>query len=164
MRTRLSRATRLLKLQERLHQRAEQEHALLERRVQMADTAREDLIRALNEASAFHEPLRATAVHRLKTLAVAAQELRAERDASTQQLRARATQHRRTELWVDRLGAEVRHWAEKRDWAERLDRLTGATEEASLRSARPANPASEPRLPTAAAGPAGPVPPDTSAQ
>lgn len=89
MRTRLSRAMRLLRLQDRMHQLAERDLAALDRRVQAADMAQADLIRALNEASAFHEPLRATAVGRLRRLAVEAQELRAERDISALRLMER---------------------------------------------------------------------------
>jgi hypothetical protein len=169
MRTRLRRALRLLTLQDRIHRLAEQEHAVLERRVQAADKAREDLIRALNEASAFHEPLRATALERLKSLAVSAQALRDARDASARQLRERATQHKRTALWVDRLEAQVRQQAERRDWAERLDLLTAGA--ASLPPARPASLTDESGLPatvpeSAAPGDgAGPDPafPETSA-
>ncbi|MBE7203161.1 MAG: hypothetical protein INR70_35940 [Parafilimonas terrae] len=153
METRLRRATRLLHLQDRMHRLAEGELATLERRVQAADTAQEDLIRALNEASAFHEPIRATAVGRLKSLAIAAQDLRTERDAAAQRLLDRATQHKRTELWAGRLEAEHRQHAEKRDWAERLDLLSA---EASLRSAKPGNPAGEPSHPAAVPGPAAP--------
>lgn len=153
MPARLRRAMRLLRLQERMHQLAERNLTLLDRRVQAADTAQEDLIRALNEASAFHEPIRATAVGRLKTLALTAQALRAERDVSAQRLRERATQHKRTELWVGRLEIQHRRDAEKRDWAERLDRLTAG--EASLRSAKPVNGADEPNFPAAATGSAG---------
>lgn len=146
MRTRLSRAMRLLRLQDRMHQLAERDLAALDRRVQAADMAQADLIRALNEASAFHEPLRATAVGRLRRLAVEAQELRAERDISALRLMERSTQHKRTELWVGRLETAQRQHAEKRDWAERLDHL-GLTTEASLRSAKPVNLQDEPRSP-----------------
>ncbi len=142
MQTRLRRARRLVRLQDRMHRLAERELAVAEHRVRAADTAQEDLIRALNEASNFHEPIRATAVGRLKALAVAAQDLRAERDASAQQLRERATQHRRTALWVERLESAHRLHAERRDWAERLDRLTAP--EASFRPATPVSLADEP--------------------
>ena len=154
MEARLRRATRLLRLQDRMHRQAERDLAQSERRVQAADAAQGDLIRALNEASAFHEPLRATAVGRLKSLAVAAQDRRAERDAAAQRLLDRATQHRRTELWADRLEVENRQHAEKRDWAERLDLLTAP--EASFRSAKPASPVGAARRPATATGPAGP--------
>ncbi|SDN42040.1 hypothetical protein SAMN05216360_10886 [Methylobacterium phyllostachyos] len=172
MQTRLRRATRLMRVQDRMRQRAEQELAGLERRVQAADTAQADLIRALNEASAFHEPLRATALHRLKSLAVTAQALRAERDVSAQQLLDRATQHKRTENWVDRLEAEHRRHREKQDWAERLDLLSAAAAPvASLPPAKPANGADEPDRPATAPRPVdpedrtghGPTHPDTSA-
>lgn len=136
MQTRLHRTRRLLRLQDRMHRLAERELAVLEQRVQAADTAQEDLIRVLNEASAFHEPIRATSVGRLKALAVAAQDLRAERDASAQQLRDRASRHKRTELWVGRLEEEHRRRAEKRDWAERLDRLTDPARQASGQPSR----------------------------
>lgn len=142
MQTRLRRARRLVRLQDRMHRLAERELAVAEHRVRAADAAQQDLIRALNEASDFHEPIRATAVGRLKSLAVGAQDLRAERDASAQRLRERATQHKRTALWVERLEAAYRHHAERRDWAERLDLLTAP--EASLRPARPASVTNEP--------------------
>ena len=169
MEARLRRANRLLRLQDRMHRLAEGELALLEQRVQAADAAQGDLIRALNEASAFHEPLRATAVGRLKTLAVAAQDLRGARDLCAQRLLDRAAQHKRTELWAGRLEAEHRRHVEKQDWAERLDLLTAP--EASLRSAKPASPVGEPSRPATATGPAGPdgpapdghAPPDPSA-
>ncbi|GJE11675.1 hypothetical protein [Methylobacterium longum] len=169
MQARLDRAVRLLRLQDRMHRLAERELALLERRVQAADAAQRDLIRALNEASAFHEPLRATAVGRLKSLAVAAQDLRGEREAAAQRLLDRAAQHKRTGAWAERLETEHRQHAEIRDWAERLDLLTAP--EASLRSARPVSPVGEPSFPAAATGPAGPdglarggpPPPDLSA-
>ena len=154
MEARLRRAARLLRLQGRMHQLAERDLAQSERRVQAADAAQGDLIRALNEASAFHEPLRATAVGRLKSLAVAAQDLRAERDAAAHRLLDRATQHRRTELWAGRLEAEHRRHAEKRDWTERLDLI--AAPEASFRSAKPASPVGEARRPATATSPAGP--------
>jgi hypothetical protein len=131
MQTRLHRTRRLLRLQERLHRLAERELAALEQQVRAADRAQEDLIRVLNEASAFHEPIRATSVGRLKALAVAAQNLRAERDVSAQQLRDRASRHKRTELWAGRLEDEHRAHLEKRDWAERLDRLTDPARQAS---------------------------------
>jgi hypothetical protein len=155
MQTRLHRAKRLLRLQDRMHRLAERELAALDRRAQAADTAREDLIGALNAASAFHEPIRATAVGRLKSLAVAAQDLRAQREAAAQQLRDRASRHKRTELWVGRLEREHRREAERRDWAERLDRLA-ARPEASLRPATPATVAGETSVSAPATDPAGP--------
>ncbi|MCJ2048325.1 hypothetical protein [Methylobacterium sp. J-070] len=154
MQTRLRRATRLLRLQDRMRQLAERELAVLERRVQAADAAQADLIRALNEASAFHEPLRATAIPRLKSLAVTAQGLRAEREVSARKLLERASQHRQTELWTGRLEAEHRQHLEKRDWAERLDRLS--TAEASLPPAKPDRHPDEPDSPATAQGSTGP--------
>jgi len=162
-----------MRVQDRMRQRAEQELAGLERRVQAADTAQADLIRALNEASAFHEPLRATALHRLKSLAMTAQALRAERDVSAQQLLDRATQHKRTENWVDGLEAEHRRHREKQDWAERLDLLSvaAATPAASLPPAKPDTVADETERSATAPCPVdpevragrGPTHPDTSA-
>jgi hypothetical protein len=155
MPSRLDRATRILRVQDRMRQLAERELAAVERRVRAADTAQADLIHALNEASAFHEPLRATALHRLKTLAVTAQEARAERDVRARQLLDRATQHKRTEQWVGRLEAEHERDRERRDWAERLDRLSAAVE-ASLPPAKSDRGADEPDVSAAATSPAGP--------
>jgi len=154
MRSRLDRATRILRVQDRMRQLAERELAVVERKVQAADTAQADLIRALNEASAFHEPLRATALHRLKSLAVTAQEARAEREVRARQLLDRATQHKRTEQWVGRLEAEQERDREKRDWAERLDLLS--TPEASLPPAKPDRGMAEPDVSAAPARPNGP--------
>lgn len=151
MQARLDRAKRLLRLQARMHRLAERELAAAEHRVQAADAAQADLIRALNEASAFHEPLRATAVGRLKSLAITAQDSRAEREASARRLLDRAAQHKRAELWAERLEADHRRQVEKQDWAERLDHLAA---EASLRSAKPINPSGQPSFPAAATGPA----------
>lgn len=156
MQSRLDRATRLLRVQDRMRQLAERELANVERRVQAADTAQADLIRALNDASAFHEPLRATAIHRLKNLAVIAQEARAEREIRARQLLDRATQHKRTEHWVGRLEVEQQREREKRDWAERLDLLSSAPAEASLPPAKPVSAADEPDVSAAAPSPAGP--------
>ena len=156
MPSRLSRATRLLRVQDRMRQLAERELAVVERRVQAADTAQADLIRALNEASAFHEPLRATAVHRLKSLAVAAQEARAEREVRARQLLDRASQHKRTEQWVGRLEVEHQRDQEKRDWTERLDLLSSTAPEASLPPAKPDTAAAEPDVSAVAQRPAGP--------
>lgn len=148
MRARLGRANRLLHVQDQLHRRAERDLAQAERRVQEVDAAQADVIRALNEASAFLEPLRDSAVRRLKSLAIEAQGLRTARDQAAQNLLTQATQHKRAERWVDGLEAERRQQAEKQAWAERLDSLVGPAlspgsspgsgpAQASLRSARP---------------------------
>jgi len=152
MQARLGRATRLLRVQEQMHRRAERELAQAERRVQDVDAAQADVIRALNEASTFLEPLRDAAVRRLKNLAIEAQGLRAERDKVAQQLITQATQHKRAERWVDGLEAERRQEVEKQDWAERLDSLVGPAQ-ASLRSARPDNPLDQSTAPTGSVEP-----------
>lgn len=152
MQARLGRATRLLRVQDQMHRLAERELARAEQRVQEVDAAQADVIRALNEASWFLEPLRDSAVRRLKALAIQAQGLRAERDRAAQRLITQATQHKRAERWVDGLETERRQQAEKREWAERLDSLAGAAQ-ASLRSARADNPLNPSASPTGSVEP-----------
>jgi len=152
MQARLGRAARLLRVQEQMHRRAERDLAQAEGRVQDVDAAQVDVIRALNEASAFLEPLRDAAVRRLKNLAIEAQGLRAARDSAAQDLITQATQHKRAERWVDGLEAERRQQVEKQIWAERLDSLVGPAQ-ASLRSARPDKPLNQSIAPTGSVEP-----------
>ena len=137
MSPRAERTRRLLALQQQLHRVERWKLLGLQRRAAELDALRRSLIAALNDSDALQGLFLDATARRLKSIAMEADAVRREEQVQA----IRVGEHAMRVACAERLSETVDRQAvraqEKRELAEVIDRLTGATTPASRKIAAP---------------------------